>query len=72
MSKVKDLTVDELRLLIEQMVEHKLVELFGDPDEGLELREEVKARLRRSTSRECKGVQGIPAKEVAKNLGLEW
>jgi hypothetical protein len=26
----------------------KLEEMLGDPDEGLELREEIKARLRRS------------------------
>ena len=72
MPKVKDLTVDELKMLIEQTVEQKLLELLGDPDEGLELREEIIARLKRSIARERKGVQGIPAKEVAKKLGLEW
>jgi hypothetical protein len=61
MPKVKDLTVDELKDLIEQTVEQKLLELLGDPDEVLELREEVKARLRRSLARERKGMRGIPA-----------
>ena len=70
--KVKDLTVEELKELIEQTVEQTLLELLGDPDEGLELREEVKARLRRSLARERKGVPGIPAEEVAHKLGLGW
>ncbi len=72
MPKVKDLTVAELKELIEQTVEQKLMELLGDPDASLELREEVKARLKRSLARERKGIRGIPAAEVAKKLGLEW
>ncbi len=72
MPKVEDLSVEELRALIEQTVERKLLELLGDPDEGLELRKEVKARLRRSLARERKGIRGVPAAETAKKLGLEW
>lgn len=72
MSKVKELTVEELRGLIEEMVEQKMLELLGDPDEGLELQEEVKARLKRTLARQRKGIRGVPATEVAKKLGLEW
>ncbi len=72
MSQVKDLTIKEFQELIEQTVEQKLLELLGDPDEGLELRKEVKARLKRSSARERKGIRGIPAAEVAKKLGLKW
>jgi hypothetical protein len=72
MPKVKDLSVDELKELIEQTVERTLLELLGDPDEGLELSEEAKARLKRSITRERKGVPGVPAEEVANKLGLEW
>ncbi len=43
MTKVKDLTIDELEYLIEQ----KILELLGDPDSGLELREEFKEELKR-------------------------
>jgi hypothetical protein len=50
----------------------KLEEMLGDPDEGLELREEIKARLRRSLEAERRGAKGIPAQEVAAQLGLEW
>jgi hypothetical protein len=43
MAKVKDLSVDELELLIEQ----KILEFFGDPDSGLELKQEFKEKLER-------------------------
>ena len=41
MSTIKDLTIDELEYLIEQ----KVLEVLGDPDSGLELRQEVKEEL---------------------------
>jgi len=69
---VAELTVDELKYIIQEAMEQKLSEMFGDPDEGLELREEIKARLRRSLEAERRGVRGIPAQEVAAQLGLEW
>jgi hypothetical protein len=43
MSKIKDMTVDELEHLIEQ----KVLELLGDPDAGLELRPDFKEELNR-------------------------
>ena len=42
MTKVKDLTIDELEYLIEQ----KILEFLEDPDSGLELREEFKQELK--------------------------
>ena len=42
---VSQMTKEELRILIDETLEQKLIELFGDPDEGLELRESVKKRL---------------------------
>jgi len=48
MSKIKDLTVDDLEHLIEQ----KMLEFFGDPDSGLvlraEFREELQHRMKNS------------------------
>jgi hypothetical protein len=70
--KVAELTVDELTQVVQAAVEQKLIEILGDPDEGLELREEIKARLRRSLEAEQSGVQGTPAQEVAAQLDLEW
>ena len=62
---VDELTVDELKQIIQEAVEQKLSEILGDPDEGLELREEIKARLQRSLEAERRGARGTPAQEVA-------
>ncbi len=43
MTQVTDLTIDELEYLIEQ----KILEVLGDPDSGLELREEFRQDLKR-------------------------
>jgi hypothetical protein len=71
-TRVAELTVDKLKYIIQEAMELKLPEMLGDPDEGLELREEIKARLRRSLEAEHRRVRGIPAQEVAAQLGLEW
>jgi len=42
MAKVKDLTIDDLEYLIEQ----KVLEMLGDPDSGLQLKDEFKEGLR--------------------------
>jgi hypothetical protein len=47
-ARVAELTVDELKQIIEEAMEQKLEEMLGGPDEGLELREEITVRLRRS------------------------
>ena len=70
--KVKDLTVEELKVLIEETVEEKLQEILGDPDEGLEIKEEVIERLKHSMAAIKKGEQGIPIEQVAKKLGINW
>ncbi len=66
--KVSEMSVEELKQLIDQVVEQKLEEILGDPDWGMELKEEVKERLRRTSKAE----RGIPASEVAKRSGLVW
>jgi hypothetical protein len=69
---IADLTVEEFEALIGRAVEQKLLELLGDPDEGLELRDEVVTRLQRSLEAEHAGQRGVPIYEVASQLGLEW
>ena len=44
--KVADLTVDEFRALVQEIVVHTLSEMLGDPDEGAELREDFAEELR--------------------------
>ena len=68
---VGELTLEELRQIVEQVVEEKLLELLGDPDEGLVLREGVQARLWRTLEAERSGARGLSAREVAERLGLE-
>lgn len=70
--RVKDLSSEELKALVQEAVEEALLELLGDPDRGLELKEEVKERLRRSLERAQRGERGIPAEEVARKVGLTW
>lgn len=66
--KISEMSVEELKQFVAEIVEQKLKELLGDPDWGMELREEVKERLRRTSEAE----RGVPASEVAKKLGLVW
>ena len=70
--KVADMGVEELRELIYDAVEEKLKQLLGDPDEGLELREDVKARLQHSLEASDRGERGVSLQEVASRIGLEW
>ena len=59
---------EKIKPLIAEIVEQKLVELLGDPDAHLELRPEIKTRLRKALNRR----ELIPAEKVAKQLGLKW
>ena len=70
--KVKDLSVDQFKALIEEVVEEKLQEILGDPDVGLELRDEVKEKLKQSLAAVKDGQKGIPIEEVANQAGLNW
>lgn len=68
---VAQMSKDELRELIEESIENKLLELLEDPDRGLELKKEVRERLRRSFAAEERGERGISAEELAKRLGIQ-
>lgn len=66
--KVKELTIEQLKILIDEAVEDKLDEILGDPDQGLELREEVIQRLK--AHRKARKPR-IPMEQVAKKHGFE-
>ncbi|PSB23768.1 hypothetical protein [Stenomitos frigidus] len=70
--QVKDLTTEELKALIRETVMETLEELLDDPDEGKEVRPEIKQQLLESLQRTRSGERGIPAEDVAKRLGLTW
>ena len=70
--KIKEPTVEEFKDLVQDTIEEKLQELIGDPDAGLELREEIKERLRSSLAARQRGEKGVPIDEVARQAGLDW
>jgi len=64
--KVIDLTLDELKNVIREIVDEKFREIFPDPDHGLELRDEFEERLADSLTSEGR----IPLDEVKRRLGM--
>jgi len=71
MRKVADLTVEELKALISTTVWETLQDFLGDPDEGLELQDWVKERLRQSLEARASGQKGVPLEQVARELNME-
>lgn len=69
-ANVGQLSTDELREIIGSVVEQKLKEILGDPDEGLEIRAEVQNRLLRQKKAVANGERGEELEEVAKRLGI--
>jgi len=67
-TKVKELSLEDLKNFIDKTVDMRLQEHFGDPDVGLEVNQEVIQRIRKSR----RNKQYISAEELAKRLGLKW
>ena len=67
---VGEMTKDELREMIETLMEQKLIELLGDPDGGLQLRNSVRQRLMRQKKAVAAGERGEALDQVARRLGL--
>jgi len=67
---VSQMTKEELCSMIDEALEQKLIELFGDPDEGLELRESVKKRLAKQRIMVARGEHGKDLSDVINELGL--
>ncbi len=72
MQTVKDLSVEELKAVIGEVVEEKLREILADSDWGLTLRPEIRERLLRDLQEPQGESANIPAAEVARRRGLEW
>lgn len=65
------MTITELKKIkpmVEQIVESKLLELLGDPDNGLELRENIRQRLKKSLHSKS---EGVTVQKVGRKLFLE-
>jgi len=68
---VAQMTKDELRKMIEATIEQKLLELLGDPDEGLPIRKQIHDRLLRQKQAVAAGERGRSFREVVRRIGLE-
>ena len=71
-TKVADLTIHEFRELVQEVVIQTLSEMMGDPDEGLELRDDFVEELKQSLADVEAGDKTVPAQKVAERLGLTW
>jgi hypothetical protein len=67
---VVQITKDELRRLIDEVLEEKLIQLFGDPDEGLLVNDALKKRLLQQKETTAKGERGKLLDDVIADLGL--
>ena len=67
---VAKMTKHELKEIIESTVEQKLLELLGDPDQGLVLRKTIKDRLLRQRKTVSSGERGDSLTAIIRKLGL--
>ena len=72
MQTVKDLSIEDLKALIGEVVEEKFREILVDPDVGLVLRPEIRERLLKDLEAPQREGENIPAAELARRCGLEW
>ena len=67
---VARMTKHELKEIIESTVEQKLLELLGDPDQGLVLRKTLKDRLLRQRKTVSSGERGDSLTAIIRKLRL--
>jgi len=73
LTKVSDLSIDELKNIIREVVEQTITDLIVDPDEGLELRQEIQISLKESMESIRSGEKStVSVQQVAENLDIEW
>jgi len=70
--QVKELTIEELKLLIQETVAETIQSFLVDSDDDQLIKPEVKQQLLNSLHSTQAGERGIPAEEVARKLGLTW
>ena len=70
-TEVLQISVDDLRRLVDEMVEEKLVILFKDAEDDLEFTDEFKEMLARQDERIKNGDRGESLADVAARLGLD-
>ncbi len=62
------LSQEQFKELVRDIVDDRLRELLGDPDLGLQLGDGLRARLKESLA----GKERLSGKDIAAQLGLHW
>ncbi|MBX9658944.1 MAG: hypothetical protein K2X00_10285 [Nitrospiraceae bacterium] len=65
---LSQLTPQQLKELVQGLVDDRLRELIGDPDLGLALGDALQARLKESLT----SSERLSGEDVADRLGLRW
>ncbi len=70
--QVKDLTVEELKELIREVLDEFIEEVSADPDEGKSIKSEIQQELlKRKHLRQTGENKLVTSQEVMKELGIE-
>ena len=69
-TKVADLTINEFRELVQEVVLQTLSEMMSGPDEGLELRDNFAEELKQSLADVEAGGKTAPMQQIAEKLGI--
>ena len=69
-STVVQVSKQELTSIIVNVVEQKLIELIGDPDDGLTIKQNLRKRLLRQKRAVEKGERGTDLSSIRKHLGV--
>lgn len=68
---IAQMTIEEFRDMLDDLIERKLIEVLGEPDEGLGIRESVRERLIRQRDEVAAGERGQSLEVVAKELEVD-
>lgn len=67
---VAEMTKSEFKQLLSSLIEQKLTELIGDPDEGLPIRKSLRDRLLHQKTLAADGDYGLPFEKALEEAGL--
>ena len=70
-TEVLQISVDDLRRMVDEMVEEKLAVLFKDAEDNLEFTDELKEIFARQDERIKRGDRGEALEDVVARLGLD-
>lgn len=67
---VGELTTTELQVLVGNLIEEKLLDILGEPDAGMEIRDSLRQRLECQQQEVAAGERGQSFDEVVRQSGL--